>query len=66
MAGRKADGAGVVTEVDQSQRRSVVDEDAENASPPREIADQSPLGIVDARRDEPGERCPGLVKHAKR
>jgi hypothetical protein len=52
MVGREPDRAGVLGDVTQPQRGSVVDEHAQDAPADRKVADRGPLGLGHAGGDE--------------
>jgi hypothetical protein len=52
MAGREADGAGIVCEIVKAERRRVADEHAEDAPARGHVADRRALRVVDTGREE--------------
>jgi hypothetical protein len=58
MPRREADGARILRDVVQLQRRRVADEDTEDAAPARQVADRAVRLLVDAGGDEAFEMCP--------
>ena len=66
MVGREADRARVVAEVVEAQRLGVMDQDAEDAAPVRQLADRFVLLAVDAGGDEALECLALAVDHPER
>src|SRR6266496_3435584 len=66
MPRRESDGPWIVCDFVKPQGRCVADENAEDASASRQVADLAPRLLVDACRDEALEPCTCGVDHAQR
>ncbi len=66
VAGRKPIGPRVIPDARNPQRPGVADQFAEHTAPRRRRSDLAALGLINARRDEPRQRGPGLIKNADR